>query len=118
MSDIETLQPAEITQPIDIILITHGRLDLTIPCVQAIYRNTRNLFHLIVVDDSTPDMDEGKDTTPQWFKRCSIECQNITFIHSDVPFKSGNQIFNLGLNAGNHRFIATIMNSIIIVAIE
>ncbi len=99
-------------EPIDIILLTHGRLeDLTIPCVQAIYANTRNLFHLIVVDDSTPDMDEGKDHTPQWFKRLQIDQQNITFIHSDIPYKSGNQVINIGLAQGNSRFVAVIGNS-------
>jgi len=102
-----------LTEPIDIIVPTHGRLDdLTIPCIRSIYAHTRNLFHLIVVDDSTPDMDDGTDKTPQWFKRIQIEQQNITFIHSDTPFKSGNQIFNLGLQQGNSRFIATIMNSV------
>lgn len=101
-----------ITEPIDVILLTHGRLaDLTVPCVAALYANTRNLFHLIVVDDSTPDMDEGKDKTPQYFKSLQIEYQNITFIHSDVPYKSGNQMFNIGLAHGNARFIATVMNS-------
>ena len=104
-----------VTEPIDIILITHGRLELTIPCVQAIYQNTRNLFHLIVIDDSTPDMEgEKESSTPSWFKRCQIEQQNITLIHSDVPYKSGNQIFNIGLAHGNARFVATIMNSIVV----
>lgn len=104
-----------VTEPIDIILLTHGRLaDLTSPCVNAIYNNTRNMFHLIVVDDSTPDMDGGKDKTPEWFKTLQIEYQNVTYIHSDVPYKSGNQIFNIGLQHGNARFVATIMNSVIV----
>ncbi len=101
------------TEPIDIIVPTHGRLeDLTIPCISALYTHTRNLFHLIVVDDSTPDMDDGKDKTPEWFKTLQIEKGNCTYIHSPVPFKSGNQIFNLGLTYGNARFVATVMNSI------
>ncbi len=102
-----------IGEPIDIILPTHGRLeDLTVHCVSAIYAHTRSPFHLIVVDDSTPDMDDGKDQTPQWFKRLQIEYQNITYIHSDVPYKSGNQVFNIGLSLGNNRFVTTIMNSV------
>lgn len=104
-----------IIEPIDIILPTHGRLeDLTIPCVLSLYANTRNLFHLIVVDDSTPDMDDGKDRTPQWFKTLQIEKSNVTFIHSYTPFKSGNQIFNEGLKYGNSRFVATVMNSVLV----
>lgn len=101
-------------EPLDIILITHGRLqDLTVPCVAAIYAHTHNLFHLIVVDDSTPDMDGEKEySTPDYFKRLQIEYGNITFVHSDTPYKTGNQIFNVGLSKGNARFVATIMNSV------
>ena len=109
----EVYKAEGLTEPIDIIVPTHGKLiDLTVPCIQAIYANTRNLFHLIVVDDSTPDMDDGTDQTSEWFKRLQIENNNITFIHSDVPFKSGNQIFNTGLAQGNNRFIAVVMNSV------
>ena len=100
-------------EPIDIIVPTHGRLeDLTIPCVQALYAHTKSLFHLIVVDDTTPEMEGGAPLTAQWFERLQIEQNNVTFIHSDVPFKSGNQIFNIGLAHGNNRFIATVMNSV------
>ena len=106
-------QANAVGEPIDIILLTHGRLeDLTMPCVSAIYAHTRSLFHLIVVDDSTSDMEDGEDKTPQYFKRLALEHDNITFIHSDVPFKSGNQIFNIGLAYGNNRFVATVMNSV------
>lgn len=112
---MDVFQAEGMTEPIDILLITHGGLEqLTAPCINAIYSNTRNLFHLIVVDDSTPDMDDGKDRTPDWFRTLQIEYKNITFIHSDVPYKSGNQIFNIGLAAGNSRFVATIMNSVVV----
>lgn len=113
MGEGEVYKANEVGEPIDIILLTHGRLeDLTKPCVATIYAHTKSPFHLIVVDDSTPDMDDGKDKTPQWFKRLQIEYQNITFIHSDIPFKSGNQMFNIGLTHGSNRFVATVMNSI------
>ena len=104
-----------ISEPIDIILPTHGRLkDLTGPCVDAIYSHTKAPFHLIVVDDSTSDMDDGKDKTPEFFERVKIEHTNITFIHSDSPFKCGNQIFNTGLAYAKNRFVATIMNSVFV----
>ncbi len=112
---MELYQAEGTTEPIDIIVPTHGRLaDLTIPCIMSIYANTRNLFHLIVLDDSTPDMDEGKDETPRWFKNFQVDHQNITFVHSDTPFKSGNQFFNIGLSKGNNRFVATIMSSVVV----
>lgn len=102
-------------EPIDIILITHGKLEeLTKRCVPAIYAHTKAPFHLIVIDDSTPDMDDGKDETPQYFKRLKIEQTNVTYFHSDVPFTSGNQIFNLGFTLGTNRFIATVMNSVMV----
>lgn len=108
----EVYKAEESGETIDIILPTHGRLDLTIRCVSAIYAYTKSPFNLIVVDDSTPDMDEGKDRTPQWFERLQIEQTNITFIHSETPFKSGNQIFNVGLAHSSSSFVATIMNSV------
>ncbi len=113
MDEIYTVDNA--TEPIDIILITHGRLeDLTQHCVTALYNNTRSPFQLIVVDDSTPDMDDGTDKTPEFFERLMIERTNVTYLHSDVPYKSGNQIFNIGLAHGENRFIATVMNSVMV----
>lgn len=112
---MEIFEAEGMTEPIDIILPTHGRLqDLTIPCVSALYAHTKNLFHLIVVDDSTPDMDGGKDRTPEWFETLQIEQENITFVHSNKPFKAGNQIFNEGLKYSNNRFVATVMNSVLV----
>lgn len=111
----ELYEAGSLSEPIDIIVPTHGRLeDLTIPCINAIYANTRNLFHLIIVDDSTPDMNDGKDITPRWVRIYRVDHENITFVHSDVPYKSGNQIFNLGLAKGNSRFVATIMSSVVV----
>ena len=108
----EVYKAEDTQEPIDIIVPTHGRLkDLTTPCVEALYAHTRSPFHLIVVDDSTPDMDDGGDLTPQWFKRLQIEYTNVTFIHSDTPYKSGNQVFNIGLAHSSNRFVATVMNS-------
>ena len=104
----------EITdEPIDIIVPTHGRLDLTSHCVKALYANTRHPFRLIVVDDTTPDMEEGEDRTLEWFEKLMVDQRNITFIHSPKPFHSGNQIFNTGLNNSENRFVATVMNSVV-----
>lgn len=111
----EVYKAGTVGEPIDIILLTHGKLDLlTVPCVSAIYANTRSLFHLIIVDDTTPDMEDGKDQTAQWVRRLQVDQQNVTFVHSDFPYKSGNQIFNIGLAHGNSRFVALIMNSVLV----
>ncbi|KKN49972.1 hypothetical protein LCGC14_0637730 [marine sediment metagenome] len=107
------------SEPIDILLPTRGKLDeLTRPCVEALYANTRNPFHLIVLDSSTPDMDKGKDETPQYFRRMQIERNNITYIHSgteghpEVNWKSGNHFFNVGLAHSKHQYAAAVMNSV------
>lgn len=102
-------------EPFDVILLTHGGLeDLTVPCVSALYANTKNLFHLIIVDDSTRDMDDGKDWTPEWVDKLQIDNTNITYVHSGIPYKSGNQIINIGLSKGNSRFVAIIGNSTVV----
>ncbi len=101
-------------EPIDIIVPTHGRLDLTIRCIHAIYENTKAPFHLIVVDDSTEDMDDGTDMTQIYMERLQSKRDNVTYIHSDVPYDNGNQIFNIGFKAMKYDFGATVMNSVIV----
>jgi GT2 family glycosyltransferase len=93
--------------PIDIMIPTHGHLELTMRCIQSIYSNTKTKFHLIVVDDS----DAKEDLTPVYFERLQKKYNNITYVHSDVPYKSGNQFFNIALNHCKHEFMATVMNS-------
>ena len=102
-TNVTLVKPQEITQPIDIIVPTHGHLELTMRCVNSIYENTSAPFHLIVVDDST-------DLTPLYFKDLKKEHENITFVHSEKPYTSGNQIFNIGLKHGVSDYIATVMN--------
>lgn len=98
--------------PFDIILISHGKMEFTIKAIKAIYQFTKTPFELIVVDDSTPDMDEGTDLTPQWLERFHKTHSNMTILHSDIPYREGNQIFNIGLKHAKHDFVATIMNSV------
>lgn len=92
---------------IDVIMPAHGRLDLTMRSVDCLYRNTRVPFHLVVVDDST-------DLTPLYFEGLKKERPNITYIHSDVPYKSGNQFFNKALEHCTNDYVATVMNSIFV----
>ena len=103
-----------IKEPIDILVPAHGRLDLTIGCIRAIYTNTISPFHLIVVDDSTEDMDDGMDMTKLYMERLQSKYDNVTYIHSDVPYENGNQIFNIGFKATKYDFMATVMNSMMV----
>ena len=90
-------------EPFDIIVPTHNKLNLTVQCLDAIYEHTKLPFHLIIVDDST-------DFTPKYVE--SLDKDNITFIHSDEPFKTGNQFFNVALEKCKHEYVATVMNSV------
>jgi glycosyltransferase involved in cell wall biosynthesis len=90
---------------VDIILITHNHLDLTIQAIKSLYDNTPSEFRLIIVDDST-------DITPEYVRWLQKQHDNIDFIHSDEPYKSGNQIFNIGLAHCKNDYVATVMNSV------
>ena len=103
LGQIVKAKPGELK--FDILVPTHGRLDLTMRCMDALYAHTGTPFHLIVVDDST-------DLTPLYLERLAKERGNITFVHSDVPYKNGNQIFNIGLANMSSDYLALVMNSI------
>ena len=103
--DVGALAPMESTQAIDIVVITHNKLELTVSCIAALYENTTVPFHLIVVDDST-------DWTPQYFEWLKTQHENITFIHSDTPYREGNQIFNIAMEHGDTPYLVTVMNSV------
>lgn len=90
---------------LSVIVPTHGRLDLTMRCINNLYANTKSPFELIIVDDSDEE-------TPAYFNRIMKDIKNITFIHSDIPYKEGNQIFNIGLKAAKTPFVALVMNSV------
>ena len=104
------------TEPIpelDVLIPTHNRLDLTMRCINALYSNTAVPFHTIVLDDSTDGL------TPLYFKELCTngvnplkQITNLTFIRSEVPFKSGNQFFNIGFRYMKSPYAATVMNSI------
>ena len=100
------LMPNLKPEPIDVLVITHNRLELTIACISALYENTKYPWHLIVVDDSTDEI------TPIYFEWLQKKHQNISFVHSDKPYKSGNEIFNIGLSIAKSSYVATVMNSV------
>ena len=90
---------------IDIIVPTHNHLDLTVNCFERLYERTTAPFHLVVVDDST-------DETHDYLKSLQAKRGNVTVIHWDEPFKSGNQFFNVALKECRNEYVATVMNSV------
>ena len=109
---VDTMAKDEVNIPIDIMVPAHGRLDLTMKCVKAIYDNTTLPFHLIVLDDTVDDPDNPDALAPLYFERLKKKHDNLTYIHFDEPFKCGNQFYNEGLKHCKHDFVATVMNSI------
>ena len=89
----------------DVIVLTHNNLRLTMGCMDYLYAYTPVPFHLIVVDDTKEDF------TPLYFEKLKEKRDNITFIHSEEPYKSGNQIFNIALEHCKTPYVATVMNS-------
>jgi len=99
-------------KPIDIIVPIHGRFDLTVKCVRALYDNTSSPFKLIVLDDTPEDKDNPDAMSPEYFRRLSKHKDNLLYIHHDKPYKEGNEFFNEGLKHCHHDFVAVVMNSV------
>jgi len=90
---------------LDVLVPTHNHLKLTMGCMDCLYTNTSQPFHLIVVDDST-------DLTVKYFEELKETHDNVTFVHSDEPYKCGNQLFNVGMEHCKTPYMATVMNSV------
>ncbi len=99
------LQSPTSNEPFDIILMTHNMIELTIKAINAIYTYTATPFHLIVVDDSV-------DLTPLYMEKLKEQHDNVTFIHSNKPYESGNQVTNIGLEAAKHEIVVSMGNSV------
>ena len=104
--------------PIDIILPVHGRPELTVKCVKALYGYTQVPFHLIVLDDTDASIKHGSfhqvdpaDVTSPYFENLIKQKDNITYINRKIPYKCGNEFFNEGFKHCKHDYVATIMNS-------
>lgn len=105
--------PEEKEAPFDIIMPTHGKLDLTIKALDAIYAHTTTSFQLIIVDDSDPnDPDPSTSLTVPYLEKFQKLHNNVTLLHSKKPYKEGNQFFNIGLKEAKHDFVAVVMNSV------
>ena len=88
----------------DVVVPTHNHIELTIRCLERLYMFTRTPFHLIITDDST-------DLTPLWLNQFCKEHEDVCYIHSAVPYKTGNQFFNKALEHVRTPYLATVMNS-------
>ena len=88
----------------DVILTTHNHIELTIECLNCLYRHTSIPFGLIVIDDST-------DLTPQWFDTFQKSHDNVKFIRPSESLVNGNQCFRLGAEQSNSEFVVSLVNS-------
>ena len=93
---------------LDLFVPAYGKVQITIDCVNAIYRFTQTPFHLIMAVASHPD-DYGM--TEYWVRQLQKSRPNITLCHNHQDWKSGNTFFNVGLKYARTPYFATIMNS-------
>ncbi len=91
-------------EKLDIILLTHNKIENTARCIEALYQNTQEPFCLTVIDDSN-------DETVAYFDRMSFEKKNINFIRPKEVIKSGNQAINIGLKATTSDPVVFLTNS-------
>ncbi len=91
-------------EPIDIVLITHNHLELTITCIKALYEHTNIPFRLIIVDDST-------DLTPQYCRQLAKEKGNIVYTRQRKPLLNSNRKFNIGIKKVTSDYFVVIGNS-------
>lgn len=99
------------TAVFDIIVPAHGHMELTIRCIYYIYRYTATPFHMIVMDDSTPDMDDGTDMTPEWLARFARSHPNFEFFHSEKPYSSSYEYLNEAFRHCQTPYVALVVNS-------
>ena len=121
----QTKEGAAVTQaapvPIDILLPVHGRPELTVTAIKAIFAYTHAPFHLIVLDDTDAAIEQGSfhnvapaDITSPYLQRLAQLHSNVTYHNHPHPWIEGNEFFNIGLTYCRHDFVATIMNSVIV----
>lgn len=111
-SYVANIPQSEQKIPIDIIVPAHGKMDLTLRCVSAIYDRTTYPFHLIVLDDTPLGKNNPDALLGEYLKRLDAKHGNITYVHRKTPYREGNEFFNEGLKYCRHKFVAVIMNSI------
>jgi len=105
--------PEEKENPFDIMMLTHGRLDLTIKALNALYAHTTTPFQLIIIDDSDPnDPDPSTSLTVPYLEKFQKLHNNITLLHSKKPYTDSSRALNVGLKEAKHDFVAFLSNSV------
>lgn len=89
----------------DVFLITHNHLNVTMGCIEALYKNTTEFkFRLTVLDDSTEE-------TPLYFKRIAREKGNIQYLNPGHPFTGVDEMWNLALSKTDCPLFVVMTNS-------
>lgn len=92
---------------LDILLTTHNHLNLTINCIEAIYRYTNIPFRLTVIDDST-------DETPHYLYRIAEEKGNIQVLIPDFELTSVHLSWNYALDRTDCDIVCCMVNSVVV----
>lgn len=96
----------------DVFLNCYNRLELTINCVNALYKHTQDfLFRLTVLDDSNDPI----DLTPEYFQRLSKEKDNIQYVHPpNRRFRDYDERYNWGLERTDCPYVIFLNNSCLV----
>lgn len=92
---------------LDIILLSHNHVDLTIRAVTALYNYTDKPFLLTVVDDST-------DETEAYLKRFCKDHNNAQYIRPTVEVKCVHHAINMALKITKSPYFCFLCNSVFV----
>lgn len=106
--------PARIEKAaMDILVPAHGKVGLSIECIEAIYNFTQAPFHLVFLNAAPAD-DYGM--TESYIRGLQGRYNNITYCRNNQPdWKCGNTFFNVGLKYSKTDITVTCMNSMTVV---
>ena len=107
--------------PLDIMVPVHGRKEMTVRCMDALFSYTASPFHLIIMDDTDASIEHGSfhavdplDRTAPYLEKLASVRSNVTYLNLEKPFQTGNQFFNFALRYCKYDYFATVMNSTIV----
>ncbi len=90
----------------DVFLTTHNHIEQTIPCIDALYKNTADFkFRLTVLDDSTDRL------TPVYLEDKAKEKGNIQYLNPGRPFVAPEEMYNLALSKTDCAYVVVMTNS-------
>jgi len=96
------------TEPVDIVLPVYGGLNVLIPCINSVLKNTRWPYRLIIVDDCSPD-----EATSKW-----LEFFEERYPQHTVLWNKKNRGFaasvNRGIEHGDNHYVCVLNSDVMV----